>query len=121
MARVSLQSEKTPVKSMNSYQFVINRDFECECALCCGSRRAKLEISRGRWPYSAVRAGGVNGKLGAGEGEYNWKIYETKKKPKSTLLADNTQGLITKQTKPRPVAPAAPHHYPPKPPNSLNT
>ena len=32
------------------------------------------------------------------------------KKPKSTLLADNTQGLITtKQTKPRPVASAAPH------------
>ena len=33
-----------------------------------------------------------------------------KKKPKSTLLADNTQGLITtKQTKPRPVASATPH------------
>ena len=32
------------------------------------------------------------------------------KKPKSTLMADNTRGLITtKQTKPRPVAFAAPH------------
>ena len=39
----------------------------------------------------------------------NWKIYETKK-PKSTLLADNTQGLITTtQTKPRPLASAALH------------
>ena len=37
------------------------------------------------------------------------KIFETKK-PKSTLLADNTQGLITaKQTKPRSVASVAPH------------
>ena len=31
--------------------------------------------------------------------------------PKSTLLADNTQGLITtKQTKPGPVTSAASHH-----------
>ena len=38
-----------------------------------------------------------------------WGIYE-EKKPKSALLADNTQGLITtKQTKPKPVASAAPH------------
>ena len=37
-----------------------------------------------------------------------------KKKPKSTLLADNTQGLITtKQTKPGPVASAAPYHITP--------
>ena len=37
-------------------------------------------------------------------------IRGTKKKPKSTLLADNIRGLITtKQTKPRPVASAAPH------------
>ena len=36
--------------------------------------------------------------------------YKTQKNPKSTLLADNTQGLITtKQTKPRPVASAPPH------------
>ena len=37
-------------------------------------------------------------------------MYETKKKPKSTLLADNTRWLITtKQTKPRQVASSAPH------------
>ena len=35
--------------------------------------------------------------------------FMKQKKPKSTLLADNTQGLITtKQTTPRPVASAAP-------------
>ena len=37
-----------------------------------------------------------------------------KKKPKSTLLADNKQGLITtKQTKPKPVASRAPHSITP--------
>ena len=38
------------------------------------------------------------------------KIGETKKKPKSTLSADNTRGLRTKQTA-RPVFSAAPHPY----------
>ena len=42
-----------------------------------------------------------------GRGE--WKIYATKNKAQNQLLAENTQGLIkTKQTKPRPVASAAP-------------
>ena len=39
------------------------------------------------------------------------KIFETKKKPKSTLLADNTRVDNNKINKaqPRPVASAAPH------------
>ena len=37
-------------------------------------------------------------------------LRNKKKSPKSTLLADNARGLTTtKQTKPRPVASAAPH------------
>ena len=43
--------------------------------------------------------------LRGGGGGVNWDIYETKS-PKSTLLADNTQGY---KIKPRPVPSAAPH------------
>ena len=35
---------------------------------------------------------------GGGGGGENWKIYETKKIPKSTLLADTTRGLIITKT-----------------------
>ena len=49
-------------------------------------------------------------KAWGGGGRGDGKIDEIKKKPKSTLLAENTRGLITtKQTKLRPVASAAPH------------
>ena len=42
---------------------------------------------------------------GEGGGEVKFENLWNKKSPKSTLLADNTEGLITtKQTKPRPVA-----------------
>ena len=46
---------------------------------------------------------------GGGGGKIE-KFKKKKKSPKSTLLADNTRGLVTtKQAKPRPVASAAPH------------
>ena len=51
-------------------------------------------------------------RLGAAWGGGGVKLENlwNKKRPKQTLLADNTWGLITKkQTKPRPVASAAPH------------
>ena len=46
----------------------------------------------------------------AGGGGDKIEMFMKQKKPKSTLLADNTRELITtKQTKYRPVASAAPH------------
>ena len=62
----------------------------------------KFAAVRGRWSRGCCLFGnaGVGGNIG--------KLMK-QNKPKSTLLADNTRGLITKQTKPRPVASAAPH------------
>ena len=50
------------------------------------------------------------GRIGCGGG--GGKLENLKKKPKNTLLTDNTRGLLTlttKQAKPRPAASAAPH------------
>ena len=67
----------------------------------------------GWYPSLGLTGGGpglVSTVLYGGGGEVEKLIYETKK-PKSNLLASNTRALITtKQTKPRPVASAAPHH-----------
>ena len=82
---------------------------EVRCGLVgFGERYSKyrnefLGPCRGNGAFCEMR--GVCGGGGGGGGKM--ENYETKK-PKSTLLADNTQGLVTtKQTKPSPVASTA--------------
>ena len=79
---------------------------DCERQLRCEWLRAVFQetvhrVFARRYCLIGLNNWGGGGKIG--------KFFEIKQ-PKSTLLADNTQGLITtKQTKPRPVASAASH------------
>ena len=70
---------------------------------------ARATFLRILWWKATTAAADVS--MGRGRGSEIGKFMK-RKNPKSTLLADNTQGLITtKQTKLRPVASAAPSHH----------